>query len=516
MAERIGGTERMSAAERGRVAERVGVVVVGGGVGGLVAAIRLRVAGHDVTLLERNPVVGGKLAVVERDGFRFDVGPSLVTLPHVLDEPFRLAGTSLAAEVDLVRLDPQFRCSWPDGRELVVGDSGCEAPGWQEFVDHGRRIWEVSERTFLAGPMERPAQLLRRMRRPSDLLAIDPLRTLHRAARRHFDDPHLVQWAGRYATYSGSSPFAAPATLGCIAHVEAAYGCWHPRGGLGALRDAYERVARRTGVVVRTDAEVVAITTGAPASTRAVPGSGHRSGSRSEQRITGVRLDGGEVVAADVVVANADARHLYGDLLPDRRGRRRVERARPSTSGLVVVVGAEGTTPGLAHHNVWFSADDRAEFEALAAGRMAADPTVYACISSVTDPTQAPAGCENWFLLVNTPAGIQLDGRVEAARILAHLARRGPDLRDRARFVEVITPADMAQRYRAPGGAIYGTSSDGRRSAFVRPANRGTVPGLYLVGGSSHPGGGLPLVTISARIVADMIATDLATRGPRR
>ncbi len=485
---------------------RVGVVVIGGGVGGLAAAIRLRVAGHDVTLLERNAVVGGKLAVRERGGFRFDIGPSLVTLPQVLDEPFRLAGTSLADEVDLVRLDPQFRYHWPDGSDLVVGDRGCDVPGWREFIEHGRRIWEVSERTFLAGPMERPLQLLRRMQRPSDLFAIDPLRTLHRAAQRRFADPRMVQLAGRYATYSGSSPFGAPATLGCIAHVESAFGCWHPLGGLGTLRDAFERVARRLGVTIRCDAEVVAVTTGAVAGT----------GARSVRRVEGVRLAAGEHVPADVVVANADARHLYTDLLPDERGRRRVERARPSTSGLVVIAGVEGTTPGLAHHNVWFSADDRAEFAALTAGRMAADPTVYACVSSITDPTQAPEGCENWFLLVNAPAGIELDGAAEAERVLAHLAQRGPDLRDRVRFVETITPTDLATRYRSPGGAIYGTSSDGRRAAFVRPANRGTVQGLYLVGGSSHPGGGLPLVVTSARIVADMVAADLGRSRPTR
>lgn len=470
--------------------------MVGGGVGGLAAAIRLRAAGHGVRLFERNAEVGGKLAVRVRDGFTFDIGPSLVTLPGLFDELFRAAGSSLGAELDLVRLDPQFRYVWPDGRVLTMRDDGCDEPGWREFVERGRRIWEVSERTFLAGPMERPTALLRRMRSPLDLAAIDPLRTLHRAAARRFRDPHLVQWAGRYATYSGSSPYRAPATLGCIAHVEAAYGCWYPLGGLGALRDALGRVAHRIGVDIRCGVDVERVTTD--------PG--------ARGRVTGVRLAGGETCAADVVVANADAHHVYADLLPDGRALRRVQRARPSTSGLVLLAGVDGATPDLAHHDVWFSADDRAEFAQLAAGRMADNPTIYACVSSVTDPSQAPPGTENWFLLVNAPAGIELDGEREATRILDHLARRGPDLRGRLRFVETLTPADFAARYRSPGGAIYGTSSDGRRAAFLRPANRGAVPGLYLVGGSSHPGGGLPLVTMSARIVADMIRTDLAAR----
>jgi phytoene dehydrogenase-like protein len=213
----------------------------------------------------------------------------------------------------------------------------------------------------------------------------------------------------------------------------------------------------------------------------------------------------------DMVVSNADAEHLYRDLLPDRKALRRVHRSTPSTSGFVVLVGATGATPDIAHHNVWFSSDGQREFAQIADGRLADEPTVYACVSSVTDASQAPAGDENWFLLVNTPAGVEVDRDAYSGVVLDVLARRGIDLRGRARFTETITPHDLEQRYRAPGGAIYGSSSDGRRAAFVRPANRGSRPGLYLVGGSSHPGGGLPLVTMSARIVADMITGDLVT-----
>jgi hypothetical protein len=150
-------------------------IVVGGGVGGLATAIRLRAAGHRVTVLERNAVAGGKLAVLERDGFVFDVGPSLVTLPHVYDELFRCAGTTLADEVDLRRLDPQFGYRWRDGWSLTMRDDGCDEPGYRAFVEHGRQIWDISERTFFAGPMGSPVSLLRRMQRPSDLVRIDPL-----------------------------------------------------------------------------------------------------------------------------------------------------------------------------------------------------------------------------------------------------------------------------------------------------------------------------------------------------
>ncbi len=478
------------------------VVVIGGGVGGLAAAVRLRAAGHEVVVLERNPTLGGKLDVHVEGGYSFETGPSLLTLPHVFDELFRLAGSSLADEVDLIRLDPQMRYHWSDGSTLDVRDdpAATEAamevfhPGagdaWRRFDAHGRRIWDVSERTFFAGPMSSPLALARRLRSPRDLTDIDPMRTLAERAGTFFDDPRLVQWAGRYATYSGSSPFRAPATLACIPHIESRFGAWTTLGGLGALRDALARVVERMGVHVETSTEAVRILLDS-------------SGS-----VAGVEIADGAVRRCDVVVANADARHLYADLLPDPSALRRVERADPSTSGFVLLVGARGATPGIAHHNVWFSDDSRAEFAELEAGRVAPQPTVYACVSSVTDPSQAPPGCENWFLLVNVPAGAVLDVECETDRVLGRLAEFGIDLADRAEVVATRTPADIAERYRTAGGAIYGTSSNGRRAAFVRPRNRGSRRGLYLVGGSSHPGGGLPLVTMSGRIAADMIAAD--------
>jgi phytoene desaturase len=479
--------------------------VAGGGVGGLATAIRLRALGHPVALFERRDVVGGKLAVDRHDGYSFDVGPSLVTLPHVFDEVFRTAGTTLDEQLELVRLDPQFAYHWADGSSLVVPDGDDDtarafdvfAPDageqWRRFDERGRRIWDVADRTFFAGPMSNPWSLAKRMRSPFDLTAIDPLRTLHRSAESFFDDPRLVQWADRYATYSGSSPYAAPATLACIPHIEARFGCWYPMGGLDALRAAFERVARDIGVELHTGTDVVRIVAGADGGA-----------------VAGVELADGSREPADVVVANTDAEHLYADLLPDATALRRVRRAKRSTSGFVLCVGVRGLTPDLQHHNVWFSDSYRAEYDQLDAGELADDPTIYACVSSVTDPSQAPDGCENWFLLVNTPPDVQVDADRYGDLVLDRLAERGIDLRPRIEHRHSMTPADIEHRYRSPGGAIYGTSSNGRRAAFVRPANRGARPGLYLVGGSSHPGGGLPLVTTSARIVTEMIVEDLS------
>ncbi len=493
------------------------MLVIGGGVGGLAAAIRLQVLGHQVTLVERNPQVGGKLAVLEDSGYFFDIGPSLMTLPHLFEELCELAGTTLDVEMDLVRLDPQFSYHWPDGSRLLVHDDPAATmaavdelvPGagaqWESYARKAQRIWDVSERTFFAGPMNNPWEMLRRMRSPLDLWAIDSLRSLHRSASRAFTDPRLVQLVDRYATYSGSSPYRAPATLACITHIESRYGCWYPIGGLGVLAATIERLALRVGVEIRTSTEVTALHTGNGRITAAELGSVSKGFETADNR---------EMFAADVVIANADAEHLYRDLLQDGAAMRKVQRAERSSSGFVVCAGVRGLTPEITHHNLWFSEDYRTEFAQIAAGEIPEDPTVYACVSSVTDPSQAPSGNENWFLLINTAPlkddagsgpGSSFDRSVATERVLATLARKGVDLRDRIEVLHTLTPEDLATRYRAPGGAIYGTSSNGRRAAFLRPSNTTPYPNLFLVGGSSHPGGGLPLVTMSARIVAEMV-----------
>lgn len=484
------------------------VTVVGAGVGGLAAAIHVAAAGHEVTVVERLDHVGGKLDERSAAGFTWETGPSLLTLPDVFRDLAAVAGRDLDDLVDLVRLDPVCRYRFADGTgfdhraDATEAAAAAEAlsPGagsqWHEFMARARTVWDVSERTFFAGAMASPLRLLRRMRSPRDLLDIDPLRTLHARAESTFDDPRLVQWADRYATYSGSSPYAAPATLGCIPHLEQHLGAWYVRGGLARLADALAQVAIDAGVQIRTRCDVSAIT-------------------RSSGRVTGVRLAGGEHIAADAVIANADALHLYRDLLPHPRAKRRAERAPRSSSGFVLLLGVEGSTDLLAHHNISFSADYRAEFDALFdTHQPIADPTVYVASSSISDPTQAPTGHENWFVLVNAPSFE--DPAEETDRyagygdhVLEVMADRGWDLSGRIVHRDEIRPTDIADRFRTPGGSIYGTSSNGPMAAFLRPGNRGPVDGLYLCGGSSHPGGGLPLVAISGRIAAELCLAEL-------
>jgi phytoene desaturase len=300
----------------------------------------------------------------------------------------------------------------------------------------------------------------------------------------------------RYATYTGSDPRYAPAALATVPHAELTFGGWYVRGGLRRLADALAERCVALGVELRTSTEVVRVTA-------------------DRHRATGVELADGTVLAADVVVANTDAEHLYTDLLRVPAQARRLRRTPRSLSGFVLLLALRGRTPGLAHHTVSFPADYDAEFDAVFGdpARPVADPALY--LSVPDDPAVRPEGHEAAFLLANAPRQGTGPGTVDwrvpgladwyADHLLDRLAERGLDIRDRLLFRETISPADLEVRTRAVGGAIYGTSGNGPRAAFLRPANRSPVPGLFLVGGSSHPGGGLPLVALSAQITAGLI-----------
>ncbi|GAA2689497.1 phytoene desaturase family protein [Nonomuraea recticatena] len=470
------------------------VSVIGGGVGGMVSALLLARSGHEVRLFEQLPRLGGKLAEHRRDGFTFSLGPSLLTLPGVFRE--------LGVRRELVELRELCRYRFADGSRLsahrdperMAAEVERLAPGqgarWRAFHAWARGCLEASTRTFFAGPLTRPPSEARL----SDLTAVAPGRTLAGLARRAFTDRRLRQYVARYATYAGSNPYRAPAALGCIPAIEHDHGGWYVPGGLPTLADDLARLLEEAQVEVRLSARVCEV----------VAGGG---------RVRAVRLaDGGEV-GCEVVIVNTDAAELYGHLLPDRRRLRRIAALGPSSSAFLLLAGVEGRTEGLAHHSILFSADYRAEFGDLFEHRRPPrDPTVYVGCASVDDPSQAPEGAEAWTMLVNVPARDPsrwpLSPQAYRDLVLERLAERGHDLSGRLRFVDLFTPADLRERYGAWGGAIYGGAYSGPLAPFRRPGNRGPRRGLYLVGGSVHPGGGLPLVAMGGRIVADLVNRD--------
>ena len=496
-------------------------MVVGAGMGGLAVSARLAAQGHQVTICEQAEQVGGKLGRFERDGFVFDTGPSLLTLPAVYRDLFIKTGNRLEDHVNLVPVDPVCHYRFADGTELELpnasragvtqalndalgGDAGHQ---WATLMDRAALIWDATRETFLESPLDGARSLVRESRRGRDLMTIAPWLSLRGLGRRHLKDPRLITLLDRYATYTGSDPRRAPAALATVPFVEQTFGAWYVEGGLRRLGDALLQRVIDLGVTVRTNADVGRVLTAGGSA-------------------CGVTLVDGERIDADIVVTNADAAHLYGDLLPGpeaRGARRALARTQPSLSGFVMMLALRGRTPGLRHHTVLFPEQYDDEFDSVfgtgahrGRPRAVPNPTVY--ISAPDDAALRPGDQhESWFVLVNAPRhtpqsardGIDWDATGFAAtyadRILAVMADRGFDVRNRLLWRELRTPADLERDTRSVGGSIYGTSSNGLRAAFVRPANRSPVPGLFLVGGSSHPGGGLPLVALSAAIVATQI-----------
>jgi phytoene desaturase len=499
------------------------VVVIGAGVGGLSVAVRLAARGHWVIVCEQAQVVGGKLGLFERDGFRFDTGPSLITLPSVWFDTLQASGLSLdeaRERLPLRRLDPIARYRFADGTWwdhpadeadfLSACDSLSPGSGVQmaRFLRRAEAMWDVSRGPFLESPIAGVQTLLGLSRRLRDVRTIAPHQTLRKLASTTLSDPRLVQFVDRYATYSGSDPRLAPAVLASTLWAERCEGAWYADGGLQGIAGTLVARAVELGVEIRTSADVASV-------------------DHDGVAVKGVHLQDGTHLRADVVVSNADAAHLYGSLVsgqPGAMGMRAVDRATPSLSGFVMCLAVDRTLaadsgvrlPAPGHHTVLFPGVYDGEFDALfhTPPRIVEDPTIY--LSIPQDPAIAPPGCEAWFVLVNAPrhdpSGEQgIDWSVpglasrEADRLLARLAQRGVDVRPFIRFCELRTPHDLEQRTRAPGGSIYGTASNGALAAFLRPSNTSPLRGLYLVGGSSHPGGGLPLVQLSARIVSGLI-----------
>lgn len=492
-------------------------VVIGAGLGGLAAAIRLASRGFAVEVLEKNERPGGKVNIRQARGYTFDTGASLLTMRHVVEDLFESAGRRLEDYLDIQPLDPICRYRWPDGthldtstdlartaeeiRRVAPGD----VDGFRRFLADARRKYEVAERTFLAHSLNDLPRLLR-PRYARDLAALSSWRTLSAHVGRYFRSPHLRQLFNRFATYNGSSPYRTPATFALIPYVEFGLGAWYVRGGMYRLPAALARLAAELGVVLRTGAEVEQIN---------VEGG----------RVRGVRLSGGEVRACETVVANSDAVETYRRLIaPEARGRsfteRKLSRIEPSSSGFVLLLGAARRYEQLAHHNIFFSSDYPSEFRSLFDElRPAAAPTVYVCATSRTDASQSPPGHENLFVLVNAPAlntGTRWEEEAGAYRdvILRRLETFGLEaLSASVEYEHVITPEDFQSLYGAHRGALYGISSNSTLSAFLRPPNRARhIRGLYFAGGSTHPGGGIPLVLLSGKMAAELIIQDREKR----
>jgi phytoene desaturase len=476
-------------------------VVIGGGLGGLATALRLAAAGRRVTVCEQGRALGGKMNVFERDGFRFDTGPSLITMPWVFAELFEACGSTMEEHVELTPVSPladyvfddgtrfTYSTQLPEWLEVVRQLEPRDVEGFFKFMRLGARLFALSRETFLRRPPLAPPDV-----RVIKSLRHMPFRSAwgnyHAAVAAHFRSPHLRQLYDRYPTYVGSSPYRSPATLAVIPYIEFAFGGWHVKGGLYKLVESLVALARSLGVELRTCARVERI-------------------EHEGRRVKGVRLDDGTRIEADVVVMNGDAATTRSLLGMNGKAQMPVER---SLSGFVLLRGVGRKLEGLAHHTVYFSSDYRREFAQLFdERRFPEDPTVYVSAPSRGDPSVAPADGETLFIMANAPANDAAWSSDEVAcareRVFKRLAKgEFPKIDSLASVGDEWTPHRIARDYLSPGGAIYGTHSHGWRRAFLRPPNRDRrVGGLYHVGGSSHPGGGTPTVLLSAEITCALI-----------
>lgn len=482
------------------------VVVIGGGLGGLAAAIRCAVAGYDTTLVEARAALGGKLNIMRDAGFVWDTGPSLLTMPWVLDELLRSAGSSLAHELDVVTLPSACRYLWQDGTQFdayaslpalqasIAAINRRDVGNFMRFMTYAQRLWDVCADTFLYAPFDGWRSLLdpRLLR---DAWVLDGMRSMATAVSHYFESPHLQQVMNRFATYNGSSPFRTPATFNLIAWAEFGLGAFYVKGGMYRIAEVLTATAQRVGVKIRLNTRATRIT-------------------HANRQVTAVHLSDGDVIETTRVISNVDPQLTLAQLLDGGSARaQRMARRELATSGFVVLWGLDTQYPLLDHHTICFSPDYRAEFADTDAGRLHATPTVYLNHTMQYDPDHAPAGGQNIFVLVNVPPlqHSRIDWSTQAqpyaAQVAAQLERYGlTDLRRHITVQHIMTPHDLAHNYNAPAGSIYGLASNTMTSAFVRPTQRDPhIAGLCYCGGGTHPGGGIPLALLSGKHAAALI-----------
>ncbi|MEM9191412.1 MAG: phytoene desaturase family protein [Myxococcota bacterium] len=482
-------------------------IVVGAGLGGLSAAIELQAAGHNVLVLEAASEPGGKAGVAHHEGVTFDTGPSVLTMPDVFESVFRTAGSSLADEVELLNAQ-EFVYRWPDQQQVtfypdkhrtlasiqeVFGSRAREE--FNGFLEYAETIWSAAAPHFVYGSAPDITTMFKLGPKAFKMLPkVDGLRSMRRAIRSRIKNPQLRNICERYATYNGSDPRQAPATLNCVAHVELGMG-WHGvRGGVAAVVDALTSCAERLGVEFRYHARVARIL--------------------HDRSVAGVRLESGENFAARQVVVNADVAHLIRDLLPAKTS---LEPREPSMSGYTMVVKARRRDRPA--HQVLFPHDYDAEFsDIFDEDRPPSDPTLYLCAQEKAHGRVGWDRHEPIFVMANAPAEPSTGARESRAwkRIRTTVWRRlvASGLVDKSdEIVWERTPTDLAARFPGSRGSIYGNASNSRTAAFQRPANRvKEVPGLYLASGSAHPGGGMPLCVLSGRAAAICAQEDAAGR----
>jgi phytoene desaturase len=495
------------------------IAVIGGGLGGLAAACVAAARGHQVTLYDKNPWLGGKAAVLHEGGFRFDMGPTILTVPRVLERIFAEAGRNLSDYLDLVRLDPQWRCFFDDGSRIDLQENvGAMADamdrfapgkkvgdGYRQFQELSENLHNISNRFFFWKPVEDLFDTIniRANMNPATLKDVLSLRMGSSVAgtiRSKVKDERLAQMLDHFTQYVGSSPYGSPAVLCAIAHMQAADGVWYPMGGTRAVAEALVKLATELGATFRSDTDVHSLEI-------------------ENDAVTGIVTASGDVTPYGSVISNMDSIRTYRELVGGRVGEHYARKDfEPACSGVVLYLGLNKRYDHLLHHDFVFSRDPEEEFDFIyRKGEPAPDPTCYIAAPAITDKSVAPEGGEALYVLVHTPylrPHHDWSQMFPAYRqtILDKLKRTAgmSDIESRIVVERHLTPQDIHDRYKVLNGAIYGLASHGKFMGAFKPGNRSRqVRGLYLAGGAAHPGPGMPMVMMSGWIAADALDADL-------
>ena len=493
------------------VAGQKQVVVIGAGLGGLSAAISLASEGFSVTLIEKNDKVGGKLNILKKDGFTFDLGPSILTMPEIFDQLFARAGRKRDDYVTFEAVTPHWRNFFEDG--TIVDLSPDATIQRREFDKLGDNVYsefcafmayaqKLSDETQ-AGYFEKGIDGVWALLKFYGLkrsLNFDIFSTMDQGVRRFVHDPKLIDILNYFIKYVGASPYEAPALMNLLPSIQYQYGLWYVRGGMYALAQAMEKLAIELGVNIRLNTEVERI-------------------EHHHDILTGVCLKNGDTISADIVVSNMEVIPAMRSLLQSTESEiNKMRRFKPSCSGLVMHLGVDCLYPQLAHHNFFYSENSRAHFTSVfKKGDLSQDPTIYLVAPCKTDANQAPKGGEVIKILPHIPS-LNPDKPISDAqyyamreRVLIKLERMGlTNLREHIVTEEFWTPNDIAARYYSNQGSIYGVEANQRLNlGFKAPQRSDKLKNLYFVGGSVNPGGGMPMVTLSGQLVCDKILLDL-------
>lgn len=482
--------------------------IIGAGLGGLSASIRLAIKGYHVTVFENNPTPGGKASQIIIDKFRFDTGPSLLTMPFVLQDLFSAAGENIQDYLQLQKLDIICKYFYSDGTIFnaysnqndfineAVRKTKEKKENLEKFFSYSKKIYDLTAELFLFSALLDSKNLFstKSFKTLLQLKKIDSMRSMHEAIASFLIDDKMIQLFDRYATYNGSNPFAAPATLNLISHVENGLGAFISSTGIFSITESLYRLAVKLGVHFNFGKRVSKIFV-------------------SNGRVNGIEVDS-DRFNYDFLISNSDVNYTYQTLLNDKTSfysniYRKIE---PSSSAVVFYWGVQGIHNQLEVHNILFSENYKQEFDELFKLRkIPSDPTIYIYISSKFNPLDAPTGYENWFVMINAPFDndkTKLDiSQLKKKIILKIKLLLNIDLMDKIITEEILTPADIEIKTNSLKGSIYGISSNTKFSAFMRQPNRSMkYRGLYFVGGSAHPGGGIPLVILSGKITSELIS----------